>query len=258
MSALISAAETIGTLVASGYAAHKIENLMIRAKVLPHPLEDELGDVPPTIQRKIDTLAVPAWTKQDEDMMIALFRDVPSAYWLDPARWGTPDVFDNRENFSGTPLVVGRTRIKGNFLVQESADQPVALDAPPCPACKVGRRTVMAIHDGEATMWDCFDCGCEFTRAGETKKSRKARLAREADMLPPQLAHPPRITEQPDKTIQRARRDQAWEYRAAQCFAGKAENHGSCPEPCGMPVDKRGGMYYCSDSGCKRHREGWK
>ncbi len=240
MSILLSAIETIGTLTAAGYAAHKWENAMIRAKIIPHPLEDELGDVPPTIQREIDAsaLAVPAWRKKDEDDMIALFRAVPSAWWLDPARWGTPDSFDNRENFNGMPLIHGRTRIKGNFLVQESADQPVAPDAPPCPACKVGRRTVMAIHDGEATMWDCFDCGCEFTRAGETKKSRKARLTKEAGI----------------KAIQQARRDLAWDHVVA---TGK-ENHGSCPEPCGMPVDKRDDMYYCSDSQCKRHNEGWK
>lgn len=56
------------------------------------------------------------------------------------------------------------------------------------------------------------------------------------------------LPEQPDKTIQ----------RAAEVHAGRAENHGSCPGECGMPVDKRDVMYYCSDSQCHRSKEGWK
>ncbi len=297
MSLLVSAAETIGTLVAAGFAAHKVENLLIRTKVIPHPLEDELGTTPPAIQAKLGSTLDQLWRENDamwtrvEDK---LFAEVPSAWWLDPERWGPREkgyIDDGLEarvmaarkicqncgstkvtvgydsvlchdcsNYRHFPVItqpihLGRTQIRGNLMAFDGVTAP---DAPPCPVCKTGRRMVMAEHDGEASMWDCFDCGCEFTRAGETKKSRKARLKREADMLPDVMMHPPRITEQEDKTIHRARRDLAWEYRAAECFAGRAENHGSCPEPCGMPVDKRGGMYYCSDSGCKRHTEGWK
>jgi hypothetical protein len=150
----------------------------------------------------------------DDRRWAALFHANPLAFWLDPELWG--------------PLPKpGKTAIRG----ETRPELPVA-DAPPCPICPDGgKRTVMAIHGGEATMWDCFVCGCEFTRAGETKKSRNKR---------------------------RSRKDLAWERRAAAVHASMAENHGSCPGECGMPVDKRGDMYYCSDSQCHRNKRGWK
>lgn len=47
----------------------------------------------------------------------------------------------------------------------------------------------------------------------------------------------------------------AWGRRVNQ----PDRNHGACPTlTCQWPVDKRDGMYYCSNTGCHRHYGGWR
>lgn len=311
--------------------------------------------------------APPQWTLDDERRAALAFIADPTLFWLDPNFWGEfPDWRDKLFN-----------RIEDD---EPDEPEPAQADAPPCPVCKTGRRLVLAIHGGEATMWDCVDCGAEFTRAGETKASRAARRKKycgcgaamphhpgecedakrkHANIFQPKMifrsgytlpcgcigtgadveyieyggwagdsgwstcklcgskwvAHtgnplvdegrsgvvrPPlpcgcayetpiehtqspglrysrckscdREWEPPSndssgrklgqgETVQKRghiRRNHAWQRRADAVHAGTAENHGSCPEPCGMPVDKCGGYYYCSDSQCEWHKKGWR
>lgn len=106
----------------------------------------------------------------DEAREIALFLET-GVWWLDPNRWGdNPNWRDNLPRPIAPPYL--------------DAEPPIPHLPPRCPVCGPnGQVAVMAIHGGEVSMWDCFVCGAEFTRKGETRKSRKARLAREARAL---------------------------------------------------------------------------
>lgn len=93
------------------------------------------------------------------------------AWWLDPNRWG-----DNPNWRENLPRPVAPPYL--------DADPPIPALAPRCPVCGPdGQVAVLNTAGNEVTLWDCFKCGAEFTRRGETKKSRKARLAREARAL---------------------------------------------------------------------------
>lgn len=218
MSVLLSAIETISTLVAAGYAAHRIENAALARK--GYDTRDFFKPIPME-QAPAPALAVPNWTQKDEDGMIALFKRVPTAWWLDPARWGEPDTFDRPNAPSGAHKRTV-TAIRGH-----------------CERCGGELR-----YTKTTTL--CQKCGDYHNDLPEMKLTLIPDPNRKA------------VTTEPDKTIHAARRNLAWEKRAAAVHAGYEDNHGSCPGECGMPVDKRGGMYYCSDSQCKRHKEGWK
>lgn len=108
-----------------------------------------------------------AYCRKAEAAEQALFLET-GMWWLDPNRWGdNPNWRENLPRPAAPPYL--------------DADPPIPALAPRCPVCGPdGQVAVMAVHGGEVSMWDCLKCGAEFTRRGETRKSRKARLAREA------------------------------------------------------------------------------
>lgn len=284
---------TIGVCAAAAFLFGRgIYHSGVLAGWITMGLRQEMGRTPPPRAPSRPLVAeLPDYSKEDE-REARLFLDNPFAWWLDPNRWGdNPDWLEK----------LGRVVIPVKIEPVERPQRP----APPCPICPDGgKRTVMAIHDGEATMWDCFVCGCEFTRAGETKTSKKQRHAKYGNYTVLPCGHTgdvlrgrapytgwwwtrcetckaewePRSDDPTGRSLgqgesvwypddpgkspavlsHEAERNRAWEKRANAVNAGKAENHGSCPGECGMPVDKRGGMYYCSDQKCHRYSKGWK
>lgn len=253
---LVEAVSTIATLVAAGYAAHRIEMAMLARKGY-----DTRDFFKPLRRKPAEPVKMPAlWTEEDERRQALAFIADPTCFWLDPNLFGdNPDWREKLERASpqdseARALILGRTRISGNLIYNdgfydEPEPEPPVNDAPPCPVCHTGRRTVMAIHGGEATMWDCFDCGAEFTRAGETKASKKRRAKKRSEDYDLDLPGVPTMA------TNQERRDAAWlKWKRA----GK-ENHGVCPSlECGFPVDKRDGLYYCTNDRCRHSRTGWK
>jgi hypothetical protein len=222
---LESVISTVATLVAAGYAAHKIENVFLARrgydtrnffKPDPIPADDTVAEPP-----------VKLWTDEDARQQALSFIAHPSAFWLDPNFFG--DDPDWRERlFPAAPVRVqdrprlgepgyidpvrehhaaylhGQTKITGNLLwspppaIYEPRQVFKAVmreePAPLCPVCHTGRRMVLTDHGGEATSWGCVDCDAEFTRAGETRssKKRRKRLAKRHDYdndlpLPPSM-----------------------------------------------------------------------
>lgn len=97
-----------------------------------------------------------------KEMEVRLFLEVPTASWLDPNRYGDNPDWRPVPKPKPVPKIAAPER-----------------PAPNCPVCgPAGRVVVMSVHAGEATMWDCWDCGAAFTRKGETAKSRKKRTIR--------------------------------------------------------------------------------
>lgn len=115
-----------------------------------------------------------------------LFRAVPTAWWLDPARWGEVQGFIDEAKEEGAKAVLRAAGVMPPLAVEPEPN------VPPCPACKRGGRAhirVMAQHGDEATLLECERCGCEYTPAGPTKRWRKTqRLAKsKAEMSPPAM-----------------------------------------------------------------------
>lgn len=186
-----SVISTVATLIAAGYAAHKIENAFLARRgydtrnfFKPDPL--------PTPE---PTLAVPLWTIEDDRRQAQAFIDCPTAFWLDPNFFG--DDPNWRERLFPPPRDEYGDVLEHHFIDPEKERQAEAVlmrhgimvpkmtfravmhdPAPPCPTCHTGRRMVLTDHGGEATSWACVDCDTEFTRAGETRTSKKRRKKR--------------------------------------------------------------------------------
>lgn len=200
---VISTVVTLVTLVAAGYAAHRIENVLLARR--GYDTRNFFKPVPPPTPKPPP--AVKLWTEADDRRQALAFIEHPSAFWLDPNLFGdNPNWRDKlapRDEYGDTPMPViyGRTHAVGStmdyMLTDEEWDRQYRLapsPAPPCPTCHTGRRMVLTDHGGEATSWACVDCDTEFTRAGETKTSRKRRkrLAKRDDYdsdlpLPPSM-----------------------------------------------------------------------
>lgn len=186
-----SVISTIATLVAAGYAAHKIENVFLARR----GYDTRNFFKPDPLPAPEPTLAVPLWTIEDDRRQAQAFIDCPSAFWLDPNFFGDfPDWREKlfppeRDEYGDVmPVMFGTVRTAGNILwspppaIYEPRQVFKAVmreePAPPCPTCHTGRRMVLTDHGGEATSWACVDCDTEFTRAGETRTSKKRRKAR--------------------------------------------------------------------------------
>lgn len=106
-----------------------------------------------------------------------LYAAVPTASWL------APDEIDAR--FAPAPVA--------ERPIPEKYQAPIVLPPPPawslvnspkCPSCghKIhGTVEITAEHHGRPTMWQCTICQMEYTKAGETKGSKKRRKAAEAE-----------------------------------------------------------------------------
>lgn len=151
--------------VLSGWIAQVFRDNEIRAVVAP----------PTPAKPKFDVVAHER----------ALFHAVPLAFWLDPYLWGEPPSIDRFTSSQGVrSAVYGEAQIKGTPVYHEPDKLP---DVEPCPVCgRAGHAyiKITAQHGDEATMMECERCGCEFTKAGETKKSK---LWRNRKKLGPQL-----------------------------------------------------------------------
>lgn len=193
-----SVISTVATLIAAGYAAHKIENVFLARR----GYDTRNFFKPDPLPAPEPTLAVPLWTIEDDRRQAQAFIDCPTAFWLDPNFFGDfPDwrerLFPPKRDEYGdveidpaketTALMYGVARMTGNLLWSpppvihrpENHFKAVMRDpAPPCPTCHTGRRMVLTDHGGEATSWACVDCDTEFTRAGETRTSKKRRKKR--------------------------------------------------------------------------------
>lgn len=144
----------------------------------------------------------------------AIFAEVPSAFWCDPNLYG--DGPRDEYGDAPRPVIHGRHRTEGQFtdhyatfrehgiLVPQKtvrivgspayySDVPPPNPAPECPNCTYGSASVTADHGGEPSMWLCALCNTEYTRAGETKSSRKRRLANPDD-YDTDMPRPPRMT----------------------------------------------------------------
>lgn len=130
------------------------------------------------------------WAEMDRKMTAIetqMFLAVPSAWWLDPNRWGDkPDWRDD----------LPRPAVKIAAKITAKKRRPC------CPTCGSEQIGVLAEYDGEESLWDCGRCGAEFTKKGETKKSIRRREALKAkaekesgfyDDLPVQLQRPPGV-----------------------------------------------------------------
>jgi hypothetical protein len=92
-----------------------------------------------------------------------MFLATPSAFWLDPNLWG-----DNPNWRADLPIAAPKP----------APVKPIRAMMPRCPNCGVPDAViVLTEHGGEATMWRCGACMAEFTKKGETRKSRKAHAA---------------------------------------------------------------------------------
>lgn len=196
-----SVISTIATLVAAGYAAHKIENVFLARR----GYDTRNFFKPDPLPSPEPTLAVALWTEEDERRQALAFIEHPTAFWLDPNLFGDDPNWrerlfpPKRDEYGDTilPVIYGENRIEGRFIDPEKERQAEAVlmrhgilvpkmtfkavmhdPAPPCPTCHTGRRMVLTDHGGEATSWACVDCDTEFTRAGETRSSKKRRKAR--------------------------------------------------------------------------------
>ncbi len=255
----------------------------------------------------------------------ALFRDVPTAWWLDPARWGDAP---RQEGFgTAKPSGIwckhcseGRYLRRGDTLLCNKCGdyrnaEPLAVEpisVPPCPSCKRGGQahiSIMAQHGDEASLLECQRCGCEYTPAGPTKRWRKTqRLAKsQAEMSPPAMpGQEPAYNPDPKtlpcgcpgngsierrkikggSTWTRCGRCQRWWEPQSNDVTGRwlgqgehvhdrddkapdavrawanrlnQPSHGVCPaDVCQFPVDKRDGLYYCTNTGCHHYDRGWK
>lgn len=89
MSLLGSAAETILTMTATGFACWKGEDLLIRLGWMKSPLGDETAPItrPPTVAGPIDIRRL-LLSEEQERLMAQSFIDHPAAFWLDPNLWG--------------------------------------------------------------------------------------------------------------------------------------------------------------------------
>jgi len=187
---ILEIVETVGGFGALAVVAHKIEMAMLArhgydTRDFFKPLRRE----PPIAVEITDPW--PEMCRLAERNEQRLYAACPSAFWLNPDGWDAPPrpaiegmmaeheavlarhgVLVPKQTFRAVmpPL----TDLPRSTVIPDSNERA----APMCPVCKVGRRTVMAVHGGEATMWDCFDCGAEFTRKGETKSSKKRRQAK--------------------------------------------------------------------------------
>jgi hypothetical protein len=187
-----SVISTVATLIAAGYAAHKIENVFLARR----GYDTRNFFKPDPLPAPEPTLAVSLWTIEDDRRQAQAFIDCPTAFWLDPNFFGDDPNWrerlfpPKRDEYGDTPLPViyGRTHAVGStmdyMLTDEEWDRQYRLapppppPAPPCPTCHTGRRMVLTDHGGEATSWACVDCDTEFTRAGETRTSKKRRKKR--------------------------------------------------------------------------------
>ena len=202
---LESAISTIATLIAAGYAAHKIENAFLARK----GYDTRNFFKPDPLPAPEPTVAVPLWTVEDDRRQAQAFIDHPLAFWLDPNLFGDdPDWrerlfppkrdeygdIDPAKEVQALSYGVARMTAPAIYYPQNTFRAVMHDPAPPCPTCRTGRRMVLTEHGGEATSWACVDCDTEFTRAGETKSSRKRRkrLANRDD-YDNELSMPPRI-----------------------------------------------------------------
>ena len=115
---------------------------------------------------------------------IALFRAVPSAWWLDPNRWGDNPHWDKKQPSSPSspprPLIVGKAPVAGSPIYVEP---PKTID---CPSCRQRDQVVVTIeHGDQANEWECSRCRLTFNRknylklskGGPPKKPKKQRAA---------------------------------------------------------------------------------
>lgn len=79
-----SAISTIATLIAAGYAAHKIENAFLARR----GYDTRNFFKPDPLPAPEPTLAVPLWTIEDDRRQAQAFIDYPTAFWLDPNYFG--------------------------------------------------------------------------------------------------------------------------------------------------------------------------
>jgi hypothetical protein len=126
--------------------------------------------------------ATAPWTLKDEREAALAYLASPSAFWLDPNRYG--DDPDWQARLFPEPKVTPPTQEYEKVLALHGIMNPkttmrmvMSDPAPKCPVCGSRRSEVTAEHGDEASMWGCLDCITEFTRAGETKKSKQRRQA---------------------------------------------------------------------------------
>jgi len=198
---ILEIVETVGGFGALAVVAHKIEMAMLArygydTRDFFKPIRRESEPPPPVDQTM--ALIYEAQVRQEQ----RLYAACPSAFWLNPDGWDAPprvhehtwvEIQRIGKQTKQRCVDCGETAIEGMTAEHEAVlarhgvlvpkqtyrmTMPRDEDAPKCPVCHIGRRTVMSVHGGEATMWDCFDCGAEFTRKGETKSSKKRRQAK--------------------------------------------------------------------------------
>lgn len=124
-----------------------------------------------------------AWRAKEAEREAAMFLAVPTAWWLDPNRWG-----DNPGWRQSMPVAVPTP-------ARPKRPPPMM---PRCPVCGLNDAViVLATHGDEISMWHCGGCIAEFTKKGETRKSLKARTKRYSkyDDLPEAMLKPPAIVE---------------------------------------------------------------
>src|SRR3546814_316915 len=110
---------TIATLVAAGYAAHKIENVFLARR----GYDTRNFFKPDPLPAPEPTLAVSLWTEEDDRRQAQAFIDHPTAFWLDPNFFGDDPNWrerlfpPKRDEYGDTPLPViyGKTMTEGHF-----------------------------------------------------------------------------------------------------------------------------------------------
>lgn len=233
-----SAIGVAATLVAAGFAAHRIEQLMLAAKgfdtrdffkpISGEPAKPAVDPAPPS-------------SRAEDEREMKLFMET-GAWWLDPNRWG--DDPDWRSRIPGpiynTPTAKARKGTK--------PPEP-ATEKRPCPWCGSKDVTIAAEHGGEATEWQCNTCAKFYTRSTRVKRDvvqeARARAVRlEKGLTTPfdeaaAAAYADAFDDMPAPPAMPDFRQPPAVYRPEAAFTAHMADHLPCGCPHHSPTERR-------------------
>lgn len=200
--------EGIAAMGAAAYVCSKIENDLIAAKLMRHPLEDEMGRVPPPRPPQAPAPAFDWYAeairiqKQENARLLAL---CPDAFWLDPSWWGdepakpTSEEIDRMVCNAGSVFDYMNDQVPPRVLEMPTYDHK----APHCPIGCDSSAKIMSTAGDENTSWECSVCSLTYTKAG-AKRAAKDRAKRIRDRV--NLRHQVNDVERGRQTA-----EEAWE-----------------------------------------------
>jgi len=134
------------------------------------------------------------WTLKDEREDAAAFMADRTLFWLDPNRYGddpdwqtrlfpTPPPVREPEQIANMQARYRPGSVYDYMLTEEEWEAKYRITSilpPRCPRCGETPTSVEQEHGGEATAWRCEPCLISYTKAGETKASKRERKLRQS------------------------------------------------------------------------------